>query len=222
MSKSFSSRVLIVANLFPIFGVVLFDWDVLGILLLYWTETLIIGAINVLRLICCQNPDVMEIDVGYRPGSEQVGQGPQNLSANALKFILVPFFIFHYGVFCFAHVSVLVEVFGTAPNPGVGAALKELWHAPFLIAVAAIFGSRLFSFFTNYIGGGEYNTSTLQALMLRPYGRIVVMHLAILFGAGFIMLFGSPLPMLLILIIGKTLIDVHLHEKERSKLAAPA
>jgi len=222
MSKSFSSRVLIVANLFPLFGVVLFDWDVMAILLLYWTETVVIGAINVLRLICCQNSDVTEIDVGYRPGSEQVGQGPQNLSANALKFILVPFFIFHYGVFCFAHVSVLVEVFGTAPNPGVGAALKELWHVPFLITVAAIFGSRLFSFFTNYIGGGEYNTSTLQALMLRPYGRIVVMHLAILFGAGFIMFLGSPLPMLLILIIGKTLIDMHLHEKERNKLAAPA
>ncbi len=48
------------------------------------------------------------------------------------------------------------------------------------------------------------------------------MHLAIVFGALLGMLFGNPLPMLLILIIGKTLIDVHLHEKERSKLAAPA
>lgn len=33
---------------------------------------------------------------------------------------------------------------------------------------------------------------------------------------------GSPLPMLLILIVAKTILDMRLHEKERGKLAALA
>jgi hypothetical protein len=48
------------------------------------------------------------------------------------------------------------------------------------------------------------------------------MHLAIVFGAGLVMWLGSPLPMLLILIVAKTILDIRLHEKERGKLAAPA
>jgi len=226
MSNSFSSRVLIGANVVPLFGVVLFDWDMLAILLLYWIETAIVGAINVLRMISCQNPVILEgmIEVADRRGSEQVGQDFQQESDDSHRFFLVTFFIVHYGLFCFVHVSMLVEFFGTGParDQSVGAELGELWHGPFLIAVAAIFASRLFSFFANYIGGGEYKSCDLQTLMLRPYGRVVVMHLAIIFGAALGTSIGSPLPTLLILIVGKTLIDMHLHERERSKLAAPA
>ncbi len=160
MSNSLSSRVLIVANVVPLFGVVLFDWDMLAILLLYWIETAIVGAINVLRMISCQNPVILEgmIEVADRRGSEQVGQDFQQESDDSHRFFLVTFFIVHYGLFCFVHVSMLVEFFGTGParDQSVGAELGELWHGPFLIAVAAIFASRLFSFFANYIGGGEY------------------------------------------------------------------
>ena len=56
--------------------------------------------------------------------------------------------------------------------------------------------------------------------MFRPYGRIVVMHVTILFGAGLALAFGSPIPMLMIPIAGKTPIDMHPHDNERRKLAA--
>ena len=60
MSKSSSLLVLIAANFIPLFGVALFDWDVLEILLLYWTESVIIGALNVLRMFFCHDHWVME------------------------------------------------------------------------------------------------------------------------------------------------------------------
>lgn len=44
-----SSRVLILANLLPLIGVAFFAWDMLALLMLYWTESVIIGAMNVLR-----------------------------------------------------------------------------------------------------------------------------------------------------------------------------
>jgi hypothetical protein len=72
----------------------------------------------------------------------------------------------------------------------------------------------------NFIGDGEYNRANLMLLMHRPYGRIVAMHVAIVLGAGLVMWLGSPLPMLLILILIKTSLDMRLHERERGKLSA--
>jgi hypothetical protein len=44
-----------------------------------------------------------------------------------------------------------------------------------------------------------------------------VMHIAILFGAFLIMTLGSPVWMLVILIIGKTIMDLGLHMLQRQE-----
>jgi hypothetical protein len=84
-------------------------------------------------------------------------------------------------------------------------------------ALLALTASHLFSFFTNFIGRGEYRRVTVPLLMFQPYGRIVVMHIAILFGAFLIMALGSPVWMLVILIIGKTIMDLGLHMLQRQE-----
>jgi hypothetical protein len=48
----------------------------------------------------------------------------------------------------------------------------------------------------------------------------IAMHIAIVLGAGLVMWLGSPLPMLLVLVLSKTFLDIRLHEKERGKLSA--
>ena len=58
------------------------------------------------------------------------------------------------------------------------------------------------------------------SLMSRPYGRIIIMHLAIIVGSFLAIAFRSALPVLMILIVGKILIDIQMHNKERHKLAA--
>ena len=139
----------------------------------------------------------------------------------ALKFVLIPFFIVHYGMFCFGHLTAVVGIFGGGGlGSGVGSALTELWQPAFWIAVVAVFASHLYSFVANFMGDGEYKRSNLMLLMKRPYGRIIAMHIAIVLGAGLVIWLGSPLPMLLILILIKTFLDLRLHEKERSKLSA--
>jgi len=54
-----SSIVLILANLVPLVGVLYFDWSVLDILLLYWTESVIIGLVNVLRMANSQSDNIL-------------------------------------------------------------------------------------------------------------------------------------------------------------------
>ncbi len=48
----------------------------------------------------------------------------------------------------------------------------------------------------------------------------IAMHIAIVLGAGLVTWLRSPLPMLLVLVLIKTFLDIRLHEKERGKLSA--
>src|SRR4029079_4830903 len=84
--------------------------------------------------------------------------------------------------------------------------------------LAALTASHLVSFFTNYIGRGEYRRTTVPLQMFRPYGRIVILHLAILLGGFVAFTLGSNFFVLLLLVAGKTLLDLslHLHERQRN------
>jgi hypothetical protein len=75
------------------------------------------------------------------------------------------------------------------------------------------------SFVTNYIRGGEYQRVGLQQLMQQPYGRIMVMHFAILFGGFLVMALHSPTPALLLLVALKIAFDLGSHVGERKKFA---
>jgi len=223
MTKRPSSLVLILANLIPVIGVLLYDWSVLSILLLYWAESVVVGVLNVARMIASENVDVLRgvVAVVDRPVPEELLENLPRIGGAALKIFLIPFFVVHYGMFCFGHLTAVVGIFGGGGiSLRAGTALAELWQPSFWIAVVAVFASHLYSFFANFIGEGEYKRANLMLLMHRPYGRIIAMHIAIVLGAGLVMWLGSPLPMLLILILIKTFLDIRMHEKERGKLSA--
>ena len=76
------------------------------------------------------------------------------------------------------------------------------------------------SFVHNFLIKGEYASTNPQKLMAQPYARIVVMHIAILAGCFLAAAFKSPLPILIVLIALKTVLDVKLHLREH-KLALP-
>ena len=56
-------------------------------------------------------------------------------------------------------------------------------------------------------------------LMHSPYGRIVVLHLAIIFGGFAVQALGSSVGLLVLLIIGKIVIDASLHVRAHKKAA---
>jgi purine-cytosine permease-like protein len=88
------------------------------------------------------------------------------------------------------------------------------------LAVLALFVSHGVSFVHNYLLKGEYTSAKLNKLMGGPYGRVVVMHIAILVGGFLTMVAGSPTPLLVVLIGLKTILDVNLHNREHKKAAA--
>lgn len=217
-----SSIVLILANLIPIAGVLWLDWDALEILLLYWTESVVIGVINVMRMLASRSRHPLSgLSLGPKGNASSAlfDAAGSRLPSGGIKAFIIPFFILHYGAFCYGHLSVVTGIFSPdQPRENI-LSLPMFAERSFWIAVAAITVSHLVSFFNNYIGKEEYLRTGVGALMQRPYGRIIVMHISIIIGAGFINWLGNPLPMLVVLVVVKTIIDLRFHHAERDKFS---
>lgn len=221
-----SAWILIAANLCMIAGVVFWQWSVFEIVFLYWVENLAVGLINVLRMAVATGEKLPTAHGSKRMRQWQASQDnrvykPGVLKDNAFKFFLIPFFIVHYGMFCYGHGVFVLSMFGDE-------SIRNRAFSPFnfyeflspalMLAVAALAVSHLFSFINNFLVGGEYQRTHAAILMMRPYGRIVALHITILLGALLIQVFGSPLALLVVLVIMKTMADLVLHESERRKL----
>jgi hypothetical protein len=223
MSSRFSSLALILANLLPLVGVLYFDWQILDILLLYWSESVIIGIVNVLRMAQCGSDNILaglQTPVA-NPATALLGQIalPRHYAAG-LKTFLILFFTLHYGAFCIGHLTVVRALFSDEGLVGEWySSLALIWQPAFIIAAGSIAASHLYSFAINFIGKREYENTGLIPLMQRPYGRIVAMHVAIVFGGGLVMWLGTALPLLVILIAVKIGLDLRFHQSERVKLA---
>ena len=203
---------LTVANLCPLFGVLFFGWDAAVIVLLYWTENLVIGAYHVLRMIFLKvNPPIAQLG----------------------KLVAIPFFCVHFGGFCALHGFFLLAFFKIGPQ-AFSVFPKDTWPGPLVFvqllvsvigrlwesrpagmewAVMGLIASHGTSFVQHYLLAGEYRSLTMNNLMSRPYKRIVLLHVAIIAGAMPIMMLGSPVPLLCILVILKVGLDIWLHNK---------
>lgn len=204
---------LVAANIILLFGVLFLGWDVFSVVLLYWAENLVIGFYNVLKMAFVRTP------------------GEANLIG---KFLQIPFFIFHYGLFTALHGDFLLSLFGKKMDsamegdwPDFLFFLEWLFNVVkrvFLIispemklALLALFISHGVSFVYNYLIKGEFAEIKLEKLMSQPYGRIIVMHIAVLAGFFLTMSMGEPTGILVVLVILKIFIDAKLHLHQHKK-----
>jgi len=130
-----------------------------------------------------------------------------------------------HGVFVLAMFDKEADVFGKGPHWPCFLAFVQIlfqtiaqaWRAIPPNArwvIAAMFVSHGISFGYNYLYKGEYAKISGEKLMGQPYARIVVMHIAIIFGGFLTFALGSPIGLLVMLVILKTLIDIALHKKQ--------
>jgi hypothetical protein len=194
---------LVLANLVPVFGVLIWHWEVFPLMFLFWSENVVLGGFNVLKMLVNQ------------PAS------PINWIA---KFFFIPFFCLHYGMFTYVHGVLVVSFFGAGTKSVHGFPnVTSFWHVIQEYALGwAILGlvvSRGVSFITNYIGKAEYQRASMNQLMNQPYGRIMVMHFTILIGGFLMMALHSPVAGLVLLVVLKTAFDLNSHLGERKKFA---
>jgi hypothetical protein len=202
---------LVGVNLLPIVGVLKFGWDVGDIVFLYWFENLIIGALNVVRILLAQPATPFGVSL---PAGTQLPPG-FGAAVGAIKYFMAPFFAVHYGFFCYGHGMFLASMFHKGRD--TIEMTRSMLHEPaMLVAVAALAASHLFSLIRNYIGRGEYRRVDLSKLMFRPYGRIMVVHVYIL-AAGFALQFyKSPAIAIVAFVLVKIVVDAAMHRRERA------
>jgi len=202
-----SVLVLVAANLLPLYGVVVLGWEAFPLMLLFWVENVIIGVLNAARMLCVD---------------------PHDVTQWAAKLVLVPFFCVHDGMFTAVHGIFVLSFFGTDAFGKVEGldvlevAGRAVHGLGLEFAVLALLASHLFSFFWNYLYRGEFRRATVPALMMQPYGRVVVLHLAIIGGGFAAAALGSPAWALLLLIALKVGFDLRAHLKEHRVPAGAA
>lgn len=192
--KGFTSfMLLIAANSIPVIGVTFFNWHPIVLLVIYWAESAIIGIFNLVMMFI----------------SGIIEKGVFSPSGAGLAAIFCPFFTFHYGLFMLVHgvfIAVMYMVVTAGSLSGSGESGFELMRViqiffpaewtlrgfmeSELSAVAALFINHLVSFYMNFIRTKEYNHTTPPDYMVRPYKRIVVMHITIILGFFTIVLSG--------------------------------
>ena len=211
-----SLAALLAANAVLLVGVLFLGWDARFIIVVYWTENVVIGFYSILKIALCRVDEPV---------------------ANIGKVFLIPFFVVHYGGFCAVHGAfVLALTHGMGDTPSIFP--DEAWWGPFIFVqllfgvirqlmasaggklvwpVAGLMISHGISFVQNYLVGGEYLRTDTRRLMQAPYGRIVLLHIAILAAGAPVVMLGSPLPLAVLLVILKVFLDIKLHKKSHER-----
>jgi Family of unknown function (DUF6498) len=188
---TFSTLVLILANLVPIAGAIYFGWDLASVLVIYWAESGVIGFYNFCKIL--------------------VIGGWTALFSGII-------FISHFGAFMAVHFLFLYHIFIQGLESSSSVTLDEvamlfttLWPA-----LAALFISHGISFIQNFIGHQEYRNKTVGKQVHEPYQRIIFMHMVIIIGAFMMSIIGDSTVVLMLVIAAKIVVDIRAHVKERN------
>ncbi len=194
------------ANLLPLYLVITGQWSLAPVILLFWLENVIIGTLNIIKMLTCSNGGVWGI--------------PQKLFMSA-------FFAVHYGIFTIGHGVMIISLFAGQELPdGVDFSLAMvpfvIGHFELLWPALLLFASHFISLISNYYIGGEYRREDVKELMAKPYGRVIILHLTVLVGGLIAQALGQPVFVLVLLVVLKTLLDIAAHQREHRKLMVPS
>ena len=206
-----SSIALLIANLIPVYGVLFQDWELFPLIFTYWIENVLIGSINILRLLLVY---------------------PASLIFWLLKLLIVPFFyIMVFALFNFGYFYVIVAIFEKdkyfqwheyvlwqdSMLDLIGQIPDGIIHYGILPAVVMFSISHLFSLvYNDYIRGETRNPKWLK-LLFRPYARIFIVHTTVIITGIIIAFMEQPFYGLLIVVILKTITDLFVHIREHKQ-----
>ena len=221
LGSTLVSAVLLVAvNAIPIIGVAFWGWSLMMILVLYWIDSGIVGVINVFKIARAQGGDGPPMTVDGNRVTIRVS----GMAAGMGRAAVIGFFVLHYGLFWVVH-GVFVFLLPVFAGLSTGFQSGPMDFGPLppdglLLSGLLLAASHTASFFTNYVGRGEYLRATPLGQMMSVYGRVVALHVTIIVGAFVIGAFGAPIAALVLLVGIKTAIDLVLHLKEHRQAAS--
>lgn len=193
MTKSIfdaSLWVLIASNIASIVLAVTQNWSMSEILWVYWGQSVIIGVVNVIRMLSLKEFSTKNFKSnGVRP--------PEN---ETTKRSTAAFFALHYGLFHLVYMIFLLQ-----GQPLTDMNLDQILFT--LMLIMAFLGSHGFSFMHNKNKDFKHKKPNIGTLFFYPYLRIVPMHIIIIAGGAF----GASITMMVIFMVMKTFADAGMH-----------
>ena len=193
--------IVLLINAVPIVGVLRFGWSATTVLVLYWFENLLIAVCTCVRIAVHRQ---LTRKRGYwRGGQVGVQVNGKTVQSGLLgEYAMMAFiFTFAHGIFVGAIALIFSQNFPDDPRWEVS--FVQIGHGVLAIAVMLVLElladlvtirSRSFAWMRGYV----------EARM----GRVIVLHLAIIFGMMAMAATNSPLGILYVLIGLKTLADL--------------
>lgn len=206
--------ILIIVNLIPLAGLIFLKWDPVDILVLYWIESVVVGMVNVPKIIFAKDLSRSPFKSTI-PGQNYDSQGrPYSLAGfhpvfglfgKLLNIFTAFFFLFHYGFFNFGH-WIFINFISRTQVPDSSWIRLDDRIMVFFIATLI---SHSFSFLYNYIGKGEYLNTSVNEQMIKPYRRVLVLQITIIFG-GMLSIFISEY-IIVVFVVVKIYLDILSH-----------
>jgi hypothetical protein len=194
-ASDWSVLTLIAANVLAGIAAVVFRMDLRDLMLVYWLQSVIIGASFFARMLSLK---------GFSTGGLRFNDQPVP-ETRAGKVKTAVFFLLHYGIF---HVGYLAFMLIDTKSPG---GLIEVPVIGLLLCGLVFAANHGYSLVHN-IRLDRAGRPNLGVMMFLPYARIVPMHFVILAGDRVV---GPGAGLLLLLFVGlKTLADVVMHVVE--------
>jgi len=195
---------LILINMVPLYGVWLEGWSATQVFLVYCLETVIVGLVNVLKMI--------GVTLLTHESYEWNNNGVKTMQGG---WMFIIFFIFHYGIFVLIQTGMFMAVSGMGTGMQMfnfGAISKLLGHEGKLMLAIFVTYYTLQSVFS-FFGNGQYKEISMMRLMFQPYGRIFIQQVIVIFGSMFLS-FGAGKIFMLIIFLVKTSADLLLNPEK--------
>jgi hypothetical protein len=218
---------LILANLVPLAGVLWFGWSVRTVLIVYWLENGVIGAINVRKILRAEGSDPIRPKTVVAPDGRRIrlpATAPSAIRPRLQRVAAVPFFVVHYGLFWLVHgIFVLtLPLFSTAAAGEEAATGSAPEPGQILVVLILLAISHGLSFRLNFIGRGEYLRVSPAQQAMAPYGRLVILHVTIIVGGMAVAITGAFAAAIAVLVLLKTAMDLGFHLSEHRREATEA
>ncbi len=161
-----SSISLIFVNLLPILGAIFLGWDIYTLLLIYWSENVVVGIFTVIKILKAEN--ILDRNGKYK--IEVIKPQTDPAKENDKKGSYLGAFLFTYGGFCLIHGIILMTIVSTEVVNIIALILNMV------IGFALIFISHLISYKTNYIDKEEYKNTSVVEIFIRSFKRIFIIQ----------------------------------------------
>lgn len=204
---------IVAGNLIPLLGIAFWGWDAFILLLLYWLETVTVAFWTLLRLLLMPSVDpdgVIRREFELRPAN----------------IVMAGFFTLHAGGFIAGHLLFLWVLFSSDWWERISGPVsffneivigEGLW-LPLVIMFAAGGWTMFFGAYEQRARPGrrapsEKDGGVLGGIVMALYIRIVILHVAIIFGAWGVDTIGNLAPLALVILF-KTYAEIYLGSSE--------